>query len=213
MTDNRLGGSALIVGAAASLVTMGLHPSPHGPVAPEQLVSLMALAGAVHVFAIASLPIAFLGALALSRYLSAPDRLAATAAVTYGFAVVAIMVAAAFSGLVGPDVMRRMVTDTPPIGDLWRQLGIYTGLLNRAFAMVFVLLSSAAIFLWSIAIIRGRKLPRSVGIYGIVIAPVTVLAVGSGHVALDVHGFGAVVLLQAIWLISAGASLRRATTE
>jgi hypothetical protein len=75
------------------------------------------------------------------------------------------------------------------------------------------MLSSGAVMLWSVAILRSHTLARSVGIYGVVIAPIIVVAVGSGHIALDVHGFGAVILLQAIWFISAGTSLWRATAH
>jgi hypothetical protein len=37
---------------------------------------------------------------------------------------------------------------------------------------------------------------------------VTLMALFSDHLTLDVHGFGAVVLLQAIWLIMVGSELR-----
>jgi hypothetical protein len=57
---------------------------------------------------------------------------------------------------------------------------------------------------------RTRIVSRATGIYGLVISPVIFIVVGSGHVQLDVHGFGAVVLLQGIWLIATGAALYRA---
>ena len=180
----------MIVGAVASLVTMGIHPSAGDLLAPGRLSALSLLAAVAHALAIASLPVAFLGALALTRYVDSPARIAAVAVVAYGFALAAVMVAAAVSGFVAPHALQHVVLDVPPISDEWRQLAIYTGLLNRAFAMIFVMLSSAAIMCWSVAIVRSRTLARSVGIYGVVIAPVIVIAVGSGHVALDVHGFG-----------------------
>jgi hypothetical protein len=211
MTDNRLGGGAMIIGAVAALVTMSIHPTGGDLLAPGRLSSMTLLAGVAHGLAIASLPVAFLGALALTRYLDSPLRLAAGAVLAYGFALCAVMAAAAVSGFVAPPLLRRVVTEAPPMTDEWRLLVIYTGLLNRAFAMIFVMLSSGAVMLWSLAIVRTGALAKSVGLYGVVIAPIIVIAVGSGHIALDVHGFGAVILLQAIWFISAGTSLWRAT--
>jgi hypothetical protein len=38
---------------------------------------------------------------------------------------------------------------------------------------------------------------------------VTVVAVFSGHLSLDVHGFGMVMLTQAIWCVVAGVTLWR----
>ena len=81
--------------------------------------------------------------------------------------------------------------------------------MNQAFAKIFVVAASIAILAWSIAIVRSRALARGLGIYGIVLAPPTVVALLSGHLRLDVHGMGAVVLTQAIWFVIAGASLCR----
>jgi len=40
---------------------------------------------------------------------------------------------------------------------------------------------------------------------------VVILVVATGHVQLNVHGFGAVVLLQAVWFIAVGRELMRDT--
>lgn len=50
-------------------------------------------------------------------------------------------------------------------------------------------------------------LARGIGIYGLFLSPVIILALLSGHLHLDVHGFGMVVLGQSIWLIVCGALL------
>ena len=131
-----------------------------------------------------------------------------SALVIYGFATVAVMIAATLSGLVAIPVLQKMV-EQPQASAQWQGFATYSGLLNQAFARIYTLLASIAIALWSVAIVRSRTLPRAAGIYGLVIAPVIFVAVASGHVRLDVHGFGAVVLLQAIWSIAVGAALYR----
>jgi hypothetical protein len=212
VTDEQKGGIALVAGAVGGMVTMALHPTGRDLFTPGHFAPMASLATAVHALAIASLPVSFLGALALTRRLAAPDRLAVPAAalVVYGFALVAAMVAAAASGLVGPGLARELLDAAPPASDGWRLLFQYNGRLNQAFAQVFVVASSAAIVLWSATIVRTRALLPGIGVYGLVLGTVLVLAVLSGHLRLDVHGFGLVILGQAIWFVVVGARMARA---
>jgi hypothetical protein len=145
---------------------------------------------------------------ALARYLDSPNRIAMSALAIYGFAVVAIVIAATLSGLVAIPVLQKLV-DQPQAAAQWQGLATYSGLLNQAFARIYTILASIAIALWSVVIVRSGRLPRAAGIYGLVIAPIIFVAVAPGHVHLDVHGFGAVVLVQAIWSIAVGAALYR----
>jgi len=209
MNDDRLGGLALIAGAVAGLVTMSLHPTGHDLAAPGQFAVAAFRNAAVHGLAIASLPVSFLGALALSRRLESPARLATAALVVYGFALAAVMNAAVVAGFVAPRLVKGMIDAAGPARDGWETLLDYNYFLNQAFARVYVVASFAAIFLWSLAIVRGRVLAAAVGVYGLVMAPVAVLAVASGHVRLGVHGFGLIMLVQALWLAAAGVLLLR----
>jgi hypothetical protein len=122
--------------------------------------------------------------------------------------IVAIVIAPTLSGLVAIPIIQKLVLE-PQSAAQWQPLAEYTGYLNQAFARIYTLLAAIAIALWSIPIVRTRRLPRAIGIYGLVMAPVVFVVVGSGHIRLDVHGFGAVVLLQAIWSIAAGTALYR----
>jgi hypothetical protein len=58
-------------------------------------------------------------------------------------------------------------------------------------------------------IVRTRLLRRGTGAYGLVVATVALLALLSGHLRLDIHGFGAVVLAQGVWLVLVGLELMR----
>jgi hypothetical protein len=209
MNDDRLGGIALIAGAVAGLVTMSLHPTGHDLAAPGQFAAAAFRNAAAHALAIASLPVSFLGALALSRRLESPARLATAALVVYGFALAAVMSAAVVSGFAAPHLVKGMTDAVGPARDGWEMLLDYNYFLNQAFARVYVVASFAAIFLWSLAIVRSRALAAGVGVYGLAISPVAILAVVSGHVRLGVHGFGVIMLVQALWLIAAGVGLLR----
>jgi hypothetical protein len=208
MTDTRLGGAAMIAAAVAGILIMAVHPTSHNLLAPDKFPIVAAIGEAVHIFAIISTPVAFLGALALARHMDSPNRLAMSALAIYGFALVAIVSAATFSGLVAIPILQKIV-EQPQSAAQWEGFATYSGIVNQGFARIYTILASIAIALWSVQIVRTRMLPRAAGIYGLVIAPVIFIAVASGHVRLDVHGFGAVVLLQAIWFIAVGAALYR----
>ena len=209
MTDDRVSGLALIAGSIAEIVTMSLHPTGRDLFASGQFAAVAHMAVATHALALISVPVMFLGALGLSRRLSADDRLALAALIAYGFAVVAAMNAAVMSGLVNTAVARQIAGAAPESSSGWRILFNYTGYLNQSFALVLVVASSAAIILWSAAILRSRALASGVGIYGCILGPLTVIAVLSGHLRFDVHGFGLIVLGQSLWFIIVGALLFR----
>jgi hypothetical protein len=206
MTDNRMSSIAFFVGMTGTIITMALHPTSQDVASPGNAGHMMQLNVAVHSLALVCIPILFLGALGLTHRLAAPNRLALSALVMFGFADVAVMIAAAASGLIAPGLFHHMAAN-PGMAEAWRAVLILNGHLNQAFAMIFVVASSAAIVLWSAAILRSAGFSRLLGIYGCIIGPLTVIAVISGHIRLNVHGFGIVVLVQAVWFISAGVLL------
>ena len=213
MTDNRKSALALIIGMIGTIITMALHPTGHDLMPPGQFNAVARMAVAVHALALICLPIIFLGSLGLYRRLACPNRLSLTALVMYGFATVAVMNAATLSGLVAPGLARHMLANDAGSRDMWSIAFHLSGDLNQAFALVFVVASSAAILLWSIAILRSGIFSRALGIYGCLAAPLTLIAVLSGHIRLNVHGFGIVVLSQAVWFISAGVLLWNAKQD
>jgi hypothetical protein len=209
MTDDRVSGLALIAGSAGMIITMSLHPTGQDLFAPGQLAPIAHLTVTVHTLALMSMPVLFFGALGLSQHLGVSDRFSIAALVAYGFAMGAGMNAAVFSGLVAPSLARNILASDSSAAETWRIAFHYNGALNQGFARVFVVASSVAILLWSSSILRGAALSRGVAIYGCILGPVTVIAVLSGHLRLDVHGFGMVVLGQAVWLIIVGVLLCR----
>lgn len=211
MKDNRLGGIALIVGALSGMITMSLHPVAGAhPITPAQFEKLVPLMVGVHVLAIAGVPFSFLGALALTCRLNSPSRLALAALVIYALGLVAVTIAPAMSGLVGTEVIRRIVEHGPG-SEQWRTVMAYNFIINQAFAQIFVVASSTAIALWSLRIVMSRVLSVAVGIYGLLLAPAVVIAMITGSLSLDVHGFALITFGQAIWFIILGILLWRSS--
>lgn len=207
MNDSRLGGLAWIVAAAALLVTMSLHPTGHELFEPGRFDGGARLARITHALALSSLPFSFLGGLALARRLATPGRTALVALVVHGFSLAAVMLAAIASGFVAPRLVAEILES--PEGNAWKALMHYNWALNQACTQVYVVGSSVAILLWSLVIVRTRTLAFGLGMLGLVLAPLTILALLSGHVRLDVHGFGLIVVGQSLWTIGAGVSLWR----
>jgi hypothetical protein len=207
MTDTRKSGIALIAGSVGMLFTMAIHPVGHGPMAPEQIARLAIVSGIAHSIAMVSVLVLFLGACGLTWCVAAEDRIAFTAIVTFGFACVAISIAAAVSGFIVPAIMKHMAQDVADAAHQWQVViyGIFQ--INQAFARIYSVAASLAIVLWSVSALRNGGFGRGIAIYGCVISTLIIIGVCVGHLKLDVHGMTVIALGQAIWLIVVGYQL------
>jgi hypothetical protein len=207
MPDDRKAGIALIVGSLGGLLTMAIHPVGTASLTAEQVAHLSILSGTAHSIAMVSVLLLFLGACGLAMRLTASDRISFAAIVTYGFGCVAIMIAAAVSGFIVPDIMKHMVRDVPAAEREWQIViaGIFQ--INQAFARIYSVAASMAILLWSVSALRNGGLGNGVAMYGCVVAPLIILGIGIGHLRLDVHGMAVVMLGQVIWFILVGSRL------
>jgi hypothetical protein len=189
------------------IVTMALHPTghdiardPHG----QGLLNVL-----VHAIAIASVPVVFYGGLALTRLLGQEGVLAEMALIVFGISGVATLMAATASGFLAPGLIGA-ASSMEGDGKLIAQALLhYNYSVNHAFAKVLVAASSAAMGLWSVEILRTRLLRQGPGVLGCAVAGLALVALASGHLRLDIHGMGAVVLAQAVWFVTVGMELRR----
>jgi hypothetical protein len=205
MTDERRSGIALIAGSAAMIITMGFHP--HGKIGPEELDHVVPMLIGVHVLALASIPVIFLGAWGMTRLLAGPDRLAWAGLVLFAMGSIAVMNAAVFDGLMAPYLMKQIVAATTETRDSWQMFMKFNFQMNQAFARVYAVASSPAVVLWSVSILRSRAMGRGIGIYGCVLGAVTAVGILSGLLSPSWHGFGMLILGQAIWFFIIGGGL------
>jgi hypothetical protein len=105
--------------------------------------------------------------------------------------------------------MRQMVRDSAAAAPQWRIAIASVFQINQAFSRIYSVAASAAILLWSVSSLRNGGLSRFVGVYGCVVAPLIAALVIVGHLRMNVHGFTAVVLSQAIWFVVAGVEMCR----
>lgn len=215
MTDDRKSGVALIAGSLCGILTMAIHPTGGASLTPGQVAHLALVSAIAHSIAMLSFLLMFLGACGLTRRLAAfartpnPDRLAFAAIVTFGFACVALLIAAAVSGFIVPGILRHMARDGAAAAPQYHLIVDAVFQFNQAFARIFSVAASAAIALWSISALRNGGLGRGIAIYGCAVSALLAAGVIVGHLRLDVHGMAVVVLGQAIWFVVTGAQLYR----
>lgn len=207
MTEERNGGWALIVGAAMGLVTMAFHPS--GAQMLRDFERNAPINVAVHTLALLAVPVTFFGAVALARRLAGSPGLSRFALIVFGMAQIAVMVAAIASGLLATTLVSRILGSTGTEAESARLLLRFSGMLNHAFATVFVAASSIAIGVWSVAMWRARDFPRWLAWLGLLVGSTLVGITLLGRLRLDVHHFGLVVLAQSVWIIGTGITLVR----
>lgn len=203
MNRERTSGILLIAGALAGVVVMALHPTAHGVMGRESVGHLNRL---VHGFAIAAAPVVVFGLVGLRRRLG-PGDLTTAALVACGFGTTAILGAAVASGFVATEVIEWMRDGEGLARENGHLLLDYTSLWNQAFAKVYAAAMSAGILLWSAAIVSTGRMARGIGYAGIAIGAAALLGVLSGHVRMSIHGFGAIVVLHAAWMVAVGIGL------
>jgi hypothetical protein len=210
MTTDRSAALALVAGSLAGLLVMALHPTGAEASREAAAGGSMFLVQAVHWLAIVAQPPLLAGTLALTLRLRAQRATAVGAFIFFAVAGVAVLIAAAASGLVSPGVLRGM-HDAGATGAMMSMQNFlhYTFLLNQAFARIYVVLGAIAFALWSWAILGGHELPRGLAVYGLLLGATLLIGLASGHLTLGIHGFGLVILGQSAWLVWAAVGLWR----
>jgi hypothetical protein len=205
----RLSGWALIAGSVGILVTLFLHPNERGLFDPSQIESVRRTTIIVHSVALFALPLLFMGALGLSRRIGWDSASAVAALIIYAFALGAMMNAIVIDGLVTPGLARAIVKAGPGESEAWKIALNHNGLLDAAFMNVFLMASSLAIVLWSVAIVRSGAFARAIGVYGCLLGAGTMMAQAAGLLSRSLHLFFLVLIGQAIWFLANGAQLCR----
>ena len=211
MKHSSIYGAALIAGSVGMVVTMMFHPTGHDLLAqPDDIARRNEMITvATHSLALVSIPILLLGFQGLSRRLGGDSPLVAAALIAYAFGAVAAMCAAIINGMVAPVLTRQMLTADESARQLLHTILTSNGLLNQAFTKVFVVASSFAMISWSACILKGGRLAKSIGVIGCVVGFAGLVGLLSGHLRLNVHGFGLLIFGQSVWTILVGVLLAR----
>lgn len=211
MKNTKFYAIAIFIGTLGGIVTMAFHPTGNDLLNPADEVARRneMIATGVHILAIVCLPIVFFGLQGFSRLLSLDKPIVSAALIVYGFGLLAVMNSAVFSGLVGTTLTRRILESEAAERGVWRALLHYNGLLNQGFSKVYVIFVSVALILWSIAFFNRGKLPKITAVIGFLVGAFGLLGLLSGHLRLDVHGFGLYIFAQSVWLVLVGIFMFR----
>ncbi len=213
MTTNQKASLAIVAGTLCGFVTMTLHPTGHDIVQNLAGGGKGSLNVVVHSLALLGQALLLIGTLALTLSFRKERSTAVAAYILFAWASVAIMIAATASGFISGAMLSAAASEQGAARDFARAALHYTGVWNQSFTKLFVSFSSLAIIVWSVAMLREAVLSRSLAIYGLISGLVALALTLSGTLRFNIHGFGAVVLAQGIWLIWMASLLRNRETQ
>ncbi len=204
----RIAGIVLVATTLLSILMMAHHPSAstHEPASlAADIAGTATLSRVVHGVLIAIIGAELWAFIVFSARLGRGFARAAT--VAYGIGTGAMIGAALISGFVvsGLGVYYAGAPDPAPFAELAR--ACMAG--NQALAKLGVVAMSAAIVLWSLALLRDPARERWIAVVGFVTGLAPAIALFAGAIRLDVHGMLLVVVAQAIWNLAAGTALIR----
>jgi len=205
-------GLVLLVATLLEVVAMAHHPTvatvdiAH---AVRGIGDLSPLSGVVHGVLMALMLLSFFCLSTFAMRRGSTRALVRAGAIAYGSGTLVMFGAALVSGFVIGDVVTLTPHDTAVDLQINRQLLTLCGVRNQACARFAVVAMSAGIGLWSIDLLRDRGAARAIGILGCLVICVSIAALMSGWLRLDVAGMWTIVRLQGAWNQAIAASLLR----
>ena len=212
MTNQRIHAAALFIGMLAAILTMAIHPTSFDlHASAEAIAHVNHINTVTHILGLAGIPVTLLGVFGISSRIGWNNISGLSAFIVYCFASIAVMLAAVADGLIGSSLAQEAIN----VDDSKRQLLMmalhYNFQLNQALAKVYVAGASCAFILWSIALTRLGKSTKILGAVGGILGLCGLIAVLGGHIQMNAHGFGLLVLVQAIWIVLIAIWLFRET--
>ena len=196
-SSGRIGGAALIVAAAGTILGMAHHPTSIADAHLSQWVhGLLILFLGLTAFGFA----AFCAA-------SGPGRPAILAgAVAYALAVIGHVGAATVNG----SAVAILASRGEPIG---RDTLLLAWDLNQAFAQLGAVAAGAAVLLWSVDLLgRNSREARLLGLLGLAAGAVPTVLLVSGAMTMNLSGALVVYAAHSAWAAALGVYLLRQRT-
>ena len=203
----------LILGTVASVVTMILHPTHFSAVAStEAMTRQIRVLLALHALALLSIPVVVFGLFGITQRIGWERPESRFAFIVYCLSTVAVMLAAMADGIINAALIPKILSADESVRQPLKAALKYNFQI-KACAKVFAFGTSLAIISWSIAIVRAGPFERVIGMGGFFVGVTALAGLLSGHIRMDPHGFGLVILLQAFWMAAVGVPMLRASRE
>jgi hypothetical protein len=163
MKLNHQYGFALIAGTLMAGLTMSVHPTHvDSSTTAATLAHQMQVLVAVHALALLSVPISVFGFVGVTRRLGWDKPEVLLAFIVYSFSAISIVFAAIADGLINAAILPRLLGADPASSQILKAAIEYNHQLNQACAQVYVIGSSLAILLWSVALMKLESLERKI---------------------------------------------------
>lgn len=194
---------ALIAGSLGAVITMIFHPTGHDLLGQTDEIACHneMITVAMHSLALFSSPLLLFGFFGLSRRLGLDNGLVSATLIAYLLSVFGGIFAAIINGIVAPSITRQIITADENAGQFLRLILMNNTLLNQAFTKVYIVGSSFVIIRWSLCMVRKAGFAQIIVVLGCLIGSIALLGLFSGHLRLNVHGFGLLIFGQTVWTI------------
>jgi hypothetical protein len=204
---------AIGVGSVLSIAAMAHHPAPRASDLPGLVESIgrqADLSGAVHGALIALTAVVLYGFVGFAAFLGWRRATVRAGMIAYATGFLLLAGAAIISGFVTPSLAShfaglagsRLDALAPALRLCWET--------NQTLAKAGTAFVSAAIFAWSLALLREGRTARAIGAAGILVGAVPFFALVSGDLSLGVREMSAVLLAQSAWNVAAAWWMARA---
>ncbi len=208
-SEHKNAGISLMVGCFLMIVTMVLHPVGGDF---DHLLRIVTVGIVSHVIAIISLPFVAYGFWGLSDKIGS-TFLSKLSFTFMFFGLVAVMFAGAVNGIILMDFVKsyagsseETIASLKPIFRLIRSF-------NHAFDFIFIGAVCISTGMWSISILKTKKLPIWHGWFGIIISAVALTSLMLGFVFVNLHGFRIFIFGWVAWVVAAGLLMTKEGEE
>jgi hypothetical protein len=199
---HRSTGLLIGIGAVASVLLMLRHPSirSHEIVAAiAQICEAGTFNAFVHGGLLVVMTAVFAGLLGFAEYLGWSLARVRAGAVFHGCGVVCMIGAALINGFVVTGIARTYLGQADAVIETAKPVLVLCHEANQALAQAGTIAMSIAIGCWSLVLLGRGSAARIIGAVGLLVGVIPVVGLLSGHLRLDVHGMGVVVIAQAAW--------------
>jgi hypothetical protein len=203
-------GIAIAVAGLLSVLLMTHHPSVGSHAiadAVDEIATKAVTSKVVHGTLIALMVALIYAFVEFSAHLGLRRAPVRAALIAYVIGSGALIGAALISGFLISSLGLVYAHARPDELDAMRHLLNLSGLANRTLANFGVVAISAAILLWSIALLQREPRHVWIGLLGVIAAVAPVALIALDIIRLDVSGMTIVVVCQTVWYVLVGVAL------
>lgn len=212
LPSGRAAGIAIAVASLLSTAFMAHHPTAHAHGVADMAAALKRISFVneiVHGAMIALLGVLVYGFTCLASRLRPCVGCARAGLVAYVAGATALAAAATINGFILVEFLSRNDAQTPEQFEGARSILGLCHAANQVCSRMGVMAISVAIVLWSVPLACRSGFSRAAGVLGCIIGPALVLAVLSGHLAMDRHGMMLFILFTTIWSVAVAIDMIR----